>query len=422
MREELLAYLWKTQNFRRDRLKTTNGEELIIVKPGQENAHAGPDFFNAHVQINKILWVGNVELHVKASDWFNHSHQLDANYDNVVLHVVWDADVPVFNPIQQPIATLCLSNYAPENFATRYLDWLAQTNKWILCADELHKLPKVLRKQFFERVYVERLMEKTTLFQSWLALTHNNWEAVFFIALAKGFGLKQNAMAFAQMALSIPWLAMQKTASKVEDLEALLMGQAGLFRKPMENEYFHKLQKNHTYLKHKYQLNPPYESATFFRLRPTNFPTIRLAQLAWLLHEKPRILTLVQSAKNLDDWYTILDAKTSSFWDTHYHFDTPSKKRVNKLTKPFKQLLLLNTIFPFLFQYYSYLGDSRKSDVIDWVRKLPPEKNRHVTNFKQLGCPIDDALESQACIQLKQNYCSPKRCLKCAFGHKLLNL
>lgn len=241
MREELLAYLWKTQNFRRDRLKTTNGEELIIVKPGQENAHAGPDFFNAHVQINKILWVGNVELHVKASDWFNHSHQLDANYDNVVLHVVWDADVPVFNPIQQPIATLCLADYAPENFATRYLECLAQTNKWILCADELHKLPKVLRKQFFERVYVERLMEKTTLFQSWLALTHNNWEAVFFIALAKGFGLKQNAMAFAQMALSIPWLAMQKTASKLEDLEALLMGQAGLFRKPMENEYFHKL-------------------------------------------------------------------------------------------------------------------------------------------------------------------------------------
>ena len=175
-------------------------------------------------------------------------------------------------------------------------------------------------------------------------------------------------------------------------------------------------------MKHKYQLNPSYESATFFRLRPTNFPTIRLAQLAWLLHEKPRILTLVQSAQNLDDWYTILDAKTSSFWDTHYHFDTPSKKRVNRLRKPFKQLLLLNTIFPFLFQYYSYLGDPRKSDVIDWVRKLPPEKNRHVTNFKQLGCPIDDALESQACIQLKQNYCSPRRCLKCAFGHKLLNL
>ncbi|NCG04548.1 MAG: DUF2851 family protein [Bacteroidetes bacterium] len=422
MREELLTYLWKTQNFRRDRLMTTKGEELIIVKPGQENAHAGPDFFNAHVQINKILWVGNVELHVQSSDWFNHSHQFDNNYDNVVLHVVWVADVPVFDPSQHPIPTLCLADYAPKNFAIRYSEWLAQTNKWILCADKLHNLPKVLRKQFFERVYVERLMEKTTLFQSWLALTQNNWEAVFFVALAKGFGLKQNGMAFAQMALSIPWVEMLKSATKVENLEALLMGQAGLFEKPMENEYFHKLQKTYAYLKHKYKLNPSNERAAFFRLRPSNFPTIRLAQLAWLLHQKPRLLTLVQSAKTLDDWYAILDAKTSPFWDNHYHFDTPSKKRANRLTKSFKQLLLLNTIFPFLFQYYSYLGDARKSDVMDWVRQLPPEKNGYVKRFNQLGCSIEDALESQACIQLKQNYCTSRRCLKCAFGHKLLNL
>lgn len=193
-------------------------------------------------------------------------------------------------------------------------------------------------------------------------------------------------------------------------------------RNPWKMNIFINCKKNHKYLKHKYQLNPSHESAAFFRLRPTNFPTIRLAQLAWLMHEKPRILTLVQSAKTLEDWYAILDAKTSSFWDNHYHFDTPSKKRANRLTKSFKQLLLLNTIFPFLFQYYSYLGDARKSDVIDLVRKLSPEKNRYVTNFNQLGCPIDDALESQACIQLKQNYCSPRRCLKCAFGHKLLNL
>jgi hypothetical protein len=287
-----------------------------------------------------------------------------------VLHVVWNEDVPVYDANQQPLPTLCLADYAPKDFVSKYIEWLNQTNQWILCADELHKLPSLLRKQFFERLYVERLMEKTALFQSWLVLSKNNWEAVFFVALAKGFGLKQNGMAFAQMALTIPWTAILKNADKLEVLEALFMGQAGLFNKPMENDYFHKQQKTYQYLKHKYNLNTSSESAAFFRLRPTNFPTVRLAQLAWLLYHKPRLLTLVQKAKKLEDWYAVLDAKTSPFWETHYHFDTPSKKRTNRLTKSFKQLLLLNTIFPYLFQYYSYVGTKKRELVLDWIRNF----------------------------------------------------
>ncbi len=422
MREELLTYLWKTQKLRRVQLKTTNGERVVIVKPGQENTHAGPDFFNAHIQIDGTLWVGNIELHVQSSDWFRHRHQKDKNYDNVVLHVVWNDDVPVFDASQQRIPTLRLADYAPNDFVNKYIKWLAQDKKWILCADELHKLPQLVRKQFWERLYVERLMEKTALFQSWLAFTQNNWETVFFVALAKGFGLKQNGMAFAQTALSIPWKVILKNVEKIEVLEALIMGQAGLFNTPLENEYFQKQKKTYAYLKHKYKLTPSLESAKFFRLRPTNFPTIRLAQLAWLLHQKPNILTLVQKAKTIEEWNHVLDAKTSSFWETNYHFDTLSKKRTNQLTKSFKQLLLLNTVFPFLFQYYNYLGDKRKELVLDWVRQLAPEKNVYVSKFNALGCPIEDALESQACIQLKNTYCAPRRCLKCAYGHKLLNL
>ncbi len=422
MREELLAYLWKTQKLRKGQLKTTSGEKVIIVKPGQENTHAGPDFFNAHIQINETLWVGNVELHVKSSDWFRHRHQEDKNYDNVVLHVVWSDDMPVFDASQQPMPTLRLADYAPKNFVNKYIKWLAQDNKWILCADKLHKLPQFVRKHFWEHLYVERLMEKTALFQSWLSLTQNNWETVFFVALAKGFGLKQNGMAFAQTALSIPWKVILKNVEKVEVLEALLMGQSGLFDVHLENEYFRKQQKTYAYLKHKFSLTLPSESAKFFRLRPTNFPTIRLAQLAWLLHQKPKILMLVQKAKTIEEWYDVLDAKTSSFWETHYHFDTPSKKRTNRLTKSFRQLLLLNTVFPFLFHYYNYLGDKRKERILDWVRQLPAEKNAYVSKFNALGCPVEDALESQACIQLKNTYCAPRRCLKCAYGHKLLNL
>lgn len=422
MREELLAYLWKTQKFQRGNLKTTSGDNIVIVKPGQENTCAGPDFFNAHIQIDNTLWVGYVELHLRASDWFSHQHQNDKNYDNVILHVVWEDDIPVYDASQQLMPTLLLSTYTSKQLINKYTSWLELTNKWILCADDLHLLPDLLRKQFFERIYVERLMEKTTLFQSWLALTKNNWEAVFFVALAKGFGLKENGMLFAQMALSIPWKAILQNAHNKLALEALFMGQIGLLDQDYDHEFFLKQKKTYAYFKHKYHLTPIAEKVHFFRLRPNNFPTIRLAQLAYLMHEKPRILTLIQEAKTLEDWYKVLDTNTSLFWETHYHFNTPTKKRANRLTKSFKDLLLINTVFPFLFQYYNYAGDQRKANVLDEVRQLSAEKNSVVTSFKKLGCAVNDALESQACLQLKHAYCEPKRCLQCAFGHKLLNL
>ena len=422
MREELLAYLWKTQYFSRKSLQTTDGDDLIVVKPGQENSNAGPDFSNAHIQLNKTLWVGNVELHIRASDWFNHRHEEDTNYDNVILHVVWENDIPVFDISQQPMPTLCLSEYVPNSILKKYERWISQDKKWISCADKIHTVPKFLQTQFWERLYVERLMEKTALFQHWLSLTKNNWEAVFFVAMAKGFGLKQNGLAFANMALATPWKAVLNSAVNTKELEALLFGQSNLLQKPVDHTYFAQQQKTYLYLQHKYQLKPITESLTFFRLRPANFPTIRLAQLAWLTSKQPRLLSHIQAAKSLDSLYALLQAKTTSFWESHYQFHTPAKQQQRKLTKSFIQLLLLNTVFPFLFQYYKYTGDGRVDQILDWVRQLPPEKNNYSLKFKELGCSIADALESQACIQLKTNYCTPRRCLSCSFGHKLLNL
>lgn len=422
MREELLAYLWKTQQFSPLSLQTTDGTPLVVVKPGYENPHAGPDFFQAHIQLGQTLWVGHVEIHVRASDWYNHRHEIDSSYDNVILHVVWDHDVPVFDASQQPMPTLCLADYAPKNITQKYEQWLTQKTKWILCADNIHLIKKLTKTAFFERLYVERLMEKTTLFQSWLSLTQNNWEAVFFVALAKGFGLKQNGLPFAQMALSIPWKSVLQSAQQVETLEALFMGQLGLFEQSSEHNYYQKQRKSYAYLKHKYSLTPVAEQVAFFRLRPPNFPTIRLAQLAWLVHHTPRLFSNTQKVKTDKEWYRLLDAKTSPFWEEHYHFNTPSKKRSHQLTPSFKQLLLLNTIFPFLFQYYSYTGDKKKEQIVDWVRQLPFEKNSYTTRFKEMGVTIEDALDSQACIQLKTTYCDMRRCLHCPFGHQLLNL
>ena len=422
MREELLAYLWKTQYFSRKSLRTTDGDNLVVVKPGQENPNAGPDFFNAHIQLNKTLWVGNVELHLHASDWFNHRHELDTNYDNVILHVVWKNDMPVFDISQQPMPTLCLSEYVPKSILKKYEHWISQDKKWISCADKIHAVSEFHQRQFWERLYVERLMEKTALFQHWLSLTKNNWEAVFFIALAKGFGLKQNGLAFANMALATPWKAVLNCASNTELLEALFFGQSNLFQKSVDHTYFEKQQKRYRYLQHKYQLIPISENLKFFRLRPANFPTIRLSQLAWLTSKQPRLLSHIQSSKNIDTLYALLQAKTTSFSESHYQFNTPAKQRQRKLTKSFMQLLLLNTVFPFLFHYYKYTGDRRVDQIVDWLRQLPPEKNNYSLKFKALGCIIEDALESQASIQLKTNYCNPRRCLSCSFGHELLNL
>ena len=181
-------------------------------------------------------------------------------------------------------------------------------------------------------------------------------------------------------------------------------------QKPVDHTYFAQQQKTYLYLQHKYQLKPITESLTFFRLRPANFPTIGLAQLAWLTSKQPRLLSHIQAAKSLDYLYALLQAKTTSFWESHYQFHTPAKQQQRKLTKSFIQLLLLNTVFPFLFQYYIYTGDGRVDQILDWVRQLPPEKNNYSLKFKELGCSIADALESQACIQLKTNYCTPRRC------------
>lgn len=422
MREELLAYLWKTQYFSRKLLKTTAGDDLVVVKPGQENPNAGPDFFNAHIQLNKTLWVGNVELHLHASDWFNHRHETDTNYDNVILHVVWNNDVPVFDVSQQPMPTLCLSKYVPSSILVKYEHWIRQDIKWISCADKIHTVPEFIQRQFWERLYVERLMEKTALFQHWLSMTKNNWEAVFFVALAKGFGLKQNGLAFANMALTIPWKAILNTASNTEALEALFFGQSNLLQKKVDHTYFAQQQKTYLYLQRKYQLKPISENLNFFRLRPPNFPTIRLSQLAWLTSKQPRLLSHIQAAENVNTLYELMQSKTTSFWESHYQFNTAAKQQQRKLTKAFIQLLLLNTVFPFLFHYYKYTGDGRVDQILDWVRQLPPEKNSYSLKFKELGCTIKDALESQASIQLKTNYCNPRRCLSCSFGHKLLNL
>jgi hypothetical protein len=224
------------------------------------------------------------------------------------------------------------------------------------------------------------------------------------------------------MALATPWKAVLNCASNTELLEALFFGQSNLFQKSVDHTYFEKQQKRYQYLQHKYQLMPISENLKFFRLRPENFPTIRMSQLAWLTSKQPRLLSHIQSSKNIDTLYALIQAKTTSFWESHYQFNTPAKQRQRKLTKSFMQLLLLNTVFPFLFHYYRYTGDRRVDQIVDWLRQLPPEKNNYSLKFKALGCIIEDALQSQACIQLKTNYCNPRRCLSCSFGHELLNL
>lgn len=418
MNEHILAYLWQHPQWWLPSMTTVSGSSLEILKPGQVNTDSGPDFFNAQVQIGDLLWVGHVELHVRSSDWYAHKHELDTAYDHVVLHVVWEHDVPVFGPNERPIPTLELRHFVLPDFMERYDTFMHTPHQWIPCESYLTTSDITTQRMFYDRLFVERLANKTKVFQHWLNLAKNDWEAVLFVALAKGFGLALNGDSFAQMALSIPFGVLRCVRGHPPALEALLMGQAGILDNDTEDIYLTVLRDNHQFLKKKYKLAESAPQARFFRSRPTNFPTIRLSQLAQLYETTPQLFDMIVKASSLSDLYKLIDMGVSDYWRTHFVFGKCTQSRPHKLSTSFKSLLVINTIIPFLFCYFKAYGIAKTERLMDWADTLNSEQNSIVKKFKSLGLHIHSALDSQAVLQLKTHYCQPKKCLECVFGHE----
>ncbi|MGB0198505.1 MAG: DUF2851 family protein [Flavobacteriaceae bacterium] len=418
MNEHILAYLWQHPQWWLPSMNTVSGSSLKILKSGLLNTDSGPDFLHAQIQIDDLVWVGHVELHVSSSDWYAHQHESDTAYDNVVLHVVWEYDVPVFDPDERPIPTLELRRFVPPDFMDRYHAFMETPHKWIPCEAHLSDFKITTQRLFFDRLFVERLADKTAVFQHWLDQSKNDWEAVLFVALAKGFGLALNGASFAQTALSVPFNVVRHIRGDSPTLEALLMGQAGILNMEQEDVYYELLSDKYLFLKRKHKLKVSTPPARFFRSRPSNFPTIRLSQLAQLYESTPKLFDRLIQTSSLQDLYKLLDVGVSDYWRTHFVFGKPTKPRPKKLNSSFKSLLVINTIIPFLFCYYKAYGLSNTDLLMDWACELKAEQNSVVKKFKTLGLHIQSALDSQAVLQLKNHYCQPKKCLQCAFGHE----
>tara|TARA_R110000765_G_scaffold66266_1_gene128267 strand:+ start:1479 stop:2756 length:1278 start_codon:yes stop_codon:yes gene_type:complete len=423
MREDLLHFVWMYRKYPINKLETNSGESIIVESTGVHNHLSGPDFFNAKVELNGQLWAGNIEIHVKSSDWYAHNHQEDSKYDNVVLHVVWDDDVSVFRKDGTQIPTLSLKQYISLELLETYQSLFDLRNyKFINCEKEFIDVDDFLRNNWLDRLFVERLEEKSVFINQLLESTNHDWEQVLFLMLLKTFGSKINKDVFIELGKTIDFSIIRKLHQKPLELESLLLGQARLLDDDQViDSYYQLLKKEYSYLKHKYQLNQPYKTPEFFRLRPSNFPTIRLAQLSAIYSTNNNLFHLIIE-KDEPNISKIFNVGTSEFWETHYNFGKTSKKSVKKISNSFLDLLMINTIIPLKFCYQRYQGKENNESLFKMMMSIKKEDNSIVDNFRKLHVSIKDAKESQSYIQLYNKYCVKDKCLDCAVGASLMNI
>ena len=427
MQEDFLHYIWKYKKFQFNNLKTTKGKPIVINSIGQHNQNTGPDFFNAQIKIDEQLWAGNVEIHVKSSDWFLHNHETDKNYDNVILHVVWEDDTEIFRKDNSVIPTLQLKELVEKDVLNNYEKLFSTPiaigkNKWINCEQDFANIDSFVLNNWLERLYFERLERKAKTIEQLLKDSKNNWEAVLFNMLAKSFGLKVNGDSFLSLAKSIDFSIIRKTQSNQQTLEALLFGQASLLDDDIEDAYFLSLKHEYHFLKQKFNLkNDSILPLQFFRLRPLNFPTIRLSQLASLYHEHQNLFSKIIETNKIDDFYELLKVPSSNFWKNHYTFQKTSKSTSKVISKSFIDLLLINTILPIKFCYAKQKGETIDVTIIEITNAIASEKNSIISAFNNLKKVSKSALQSQAFIQLKTEYCNKNKCLQCTIGNSILN-
>lgn len=421
MNEKILHFIWKYQLFSSKQLATSQIEIVEIKNTGFQNYNAGPDFLNASIRIDNQLWVGNIEIHIKSSDWYLHNHHLDENYKAVILHVVWEHDSEVYNPHQQIIPTLVLSEFVNPDFLERYHEFSARNPYWILCEKDLRNMAKFTIQNWFEVLFIERLERKSVEINQLLLTYKNDWEAVLFILLCKNFGVKINSEAFLQLAQSINFQIVRKVKNNLIVLEALLFGQAGFLNDAVEDAYYKNLQKEYQYLISKYGFIALSSSTFyFFRLRPLNFPTIRLAQLAGVFHATQSLFSKLMEAETKDQIYAIFKTPTATYWDTHYTFGKESKNSKKRISNAFVDTLIINTIIPLKFAYLFKEGSELNEHLMALMESIKPEKNTIIDKFSQYGIKAENAIQSQAMLQLKNEYCIKNKCLDCSFGNELL--
>ncbi|WP_309613654.1 DUF2851 family protein [Flavobacterium sp.] len=422
MKEDFLHYVWQYKKFDFSNLTTVSEESLTITNCGNYLKQSGPDFFNAQIVLGNQKWAGNVEIHIKSSDWYLHHHEKDTNYDNVILHVVWEHDTPVFRKDNSEIPVLELKKYISKKDLENYQE-LASPKSWIYCESQIATIDNFVLANWQERLFVERLERKYIPIEQLLQETENNWEAVLFCMLAKNFGLNTNGETFLKIAKSIPFSIIRKESTEVANLESLFFGTAGLFPLDAEDNYTKELKKRFDYISQKHKLKKiVIEPVQFFKHRPDNFPTIRLAQLAMLYHKQQNLFSKMIVAKTVTALHQLFEITITNYWQNHYQFDKESPKKKKQFSKAFIDLLIINTIVPIQFAYAKSQGKEASESLLDLLREIAAEKNIIIEKFSNFGIKAKNAFETQSLLQLKNEYCNQSKCLQCAVGIQLLKV
>jgi len=416
MTERLLQYIWQFQYFNKTSLQTVEGETVEIVYQGSYNTNQGPDFFEAKLKIANTLLVGNVELHCKTSEWNTHKHSADKNYANVIAHIVWENDCTLPNNLP----TIILQDRVSKILLEKYQK-LLNTSSFIPCENSISTVPEITWLSWKERLLIERLEQKSTSVNEYLSKNNYHWEETFWWMIAKNFGIKVNSEAFEKIAQSIPITVLAKHKNQLHQIEALLFGQAGLLDKDFEEDYPILLSKEYQFYKSKYNLQSTNANLFFLRMRPANFPTVRLAQLAMLVAHSVHLFSKIKEIEEVENVKKLLNVTANDYWHYHYNFDELSTYKIKNVGVQMINNLIINTVIPILFAYGHYTKEHHfKDKALRWLTQLTAEKNSRINGFLALQITIKNAFDSQALLQLKNEYCSKKRCLECAVGNKLL--
>jgi len=417
MKESFLHYLWKFKLFYAYKLKTIDGKEVEIINSGTHNSNAGPDFFNARVKIGDTIWAGNVEIHIKSSDFFNHKHQNDKGYDNLILHVVYENDVPAINNYFTLQIKDCFDNKLLQNFNS-----LQNSKEKLACSGVLSNVPNVIFKSWLDGMFFERMEAKAKIIEEKLEQNFNNLDESFYLQLAANFGFKINHEPFELLARKLPFSVLAKHRDNLFQLESLLFGVAGFLGAEFEETYPRELQNAFKFLQKKFSLTTmDVSNWKFLRMRPSNFPTIRIAQFAALINKSGNVFSSFLNATTINEIEKILDIAPSNYWSFHYRLDVLTEKKKKNLGKKSKENIIINSVVPFLF-----VGGKNqwKDELVIKANKLMNELKAEENNITKLfsfaNKSPENASESQAMINLYKNYCSLKRCENCAAGNYIL--
>ena len=417
--EQLLHYVWKHKIFPLKELKTTTGQQVEVIDTGLANTDAGPDFFNAKLKLDGVLWIGNIEIHERSSDWFKHGHHADAGYNSVILHIASEIDTEISRSNGERIPQIQL--ICPEAVRTNYKE-LLETDSYPPCYRIIPSLPPFTAHSWMTALQMERFEQKATLLNERLKRCQGNWEDAFFITLARNFGFGLNGDAFETWAHRLPFRAVDKHRNDLFQIEAIFFGQAGILEDSDGDGYYLRLKKEYTYLQHKFGLIPMDASLwRFLRLRPANFPHIRIAQLACLYHRAYGLLSRIMETETLQGVRDILKGGTSEYWLTHYTFGGSSPSRPKTLSNTSLDLLISNTVVTFLYAYGLHKGNRVLcARAGSFLEELKAENNYITRMWEQCGMKASNAADSQALIQLKKEYCDKKKCLYCRIGYEYL--